>query len=258
MSGRNLAALDLAQTWTAEQTFRENVAIGDASGSPGESRVSFRALSAFGYGVIDYQESTFNATRDPSLYVGLNQGADGNQVVAGQAAISMGFENHYNDGTADIKTEAYIQIVPTAGGVTRYRPLFVQHNQTSNYIATTLAGDQVDVAYSDNTTRIARFVRNALTIETSDPATDTFLVLAAATGRASKIQMGRNGVANVLELSMVSASQAAIIIKDQANTQQGVLRMYSSKASATAKCVAIGADDTSATLVVVEIGRAHV
>lgn len=100
---------------------------------------------------ISYNESLFNGTYDPSVFVGYNLLANGSQLNTNDISWGLGLEADYNDGSKHV-AEAYLQLNTHAAVSTYFRPLFFQVNRdtyrvTASTIVAGLGG--LNVAWDD-------------------------------------------------------------------------------------------------------------
>ncbi|MBV9124854.1 MAG: hypothetical protein JO112_15980, partial [Planctomycetes bacterium] len=180
----------------------------------------------------------FNGTQDPILDIGYNQDEYGAKITPNQPGLSWITEANYNDGSPDLKMEAYLQYVSANGG-SPIRPLFFQFDRVTNALTSAvLRGNPVNIQ-APNGSNIASFSPGNVTVGGLSGGT-TSLVVQAAAGQTGILQLGYNGVNNQLTIHP-RANSAAITLGSQIP-----LLLYNTPNGAPGASLAVGAGDNSA------------
>jgi hypothetical protein len=218
--------------------------------------------------VFGASEPAFNGNYDPVVGWGYNQDAGGGLIQSGEPGLRWNVEGDYNDG-ANRTMESYLQY-RSADTLTTIRPLFFQFNRGTNTLsASQLLGSPLHLQDSDGTdtglfskagvtliapaislnsaagTTMAQSVPNTFQVNAVGTSADTNLAVLAASGRASHLQMGNNGTANVYSINTVTASPSTLNHVLNGNT---VLTLYASPNGASGAAIAVGTgSDNTAT-----------
>lgn len=152
---------------------------------------------------------TFNAVKEASMYIGYNTKADGTLVSATEPGWSIGIESRYNDGTAAVKQELYVQYTRISGtfagsGLGYARPFFLQWDRTNQVHAQTIIATPLYFMAADCFTRVA-YIDNTLGM------TFESLPIVFLTNNANAVlQRNAAGNANVSLLKLNASNQVEI------------------------------------------------
>lgn len=198
-------------------------------------------VSGRGPTVVDYKENTFSGTVDPTLYIGYNQDANGNSLLAGEPGLSWCVEGNYNDGTGQNKMEAYLQFLKAAGG-SSIRPIFAQLNRSTETVSA-LSFNSPDTTFYDGASEVMDVAKNAVTIWAPNAVDNTLRLKADATHQ-SKLALGSNGTDDRLVVQTAATTRGEIMVGGTM-----ALRIYSINSGAAGALAVGGVNDNSATLI---------
>jgi hypothetical protein len=196
---------------------------------------------------IDYYDSLWGATYDPGIYFGYNQNAGGVPFLAGEPGLSLGIEgNYWVASTGSNEMEVYFQYID-GFGQTFLRPMFFSINRATRRVDAAWIGGAPTINFGDaNTNAInAQITTNGLYVYGVNPTHGTVLNLqtAAGSGQPGVLELGYNGINNVLQIFPTGATSVLF----QINGTNG-FRYYQAPlgGSAAGSITVGGIDDNSA------------
>jgi hypothetical protein len=217
------------------------------------------ADAARGPAVLSIAENLFSTVKDPTLYVGMNLNANGVLVNSGESVgFALGFEEHYNDGSANPKAEMYLQWTK-AGGASYVRPFFSQFDKTTQKVTSvsitgsdetnTGSGGAQVVFYGGNASvgqwLTATLTNNSFVVRSVGTAAETILTVQGATGRAGLLYLGFNGDNSFARLSPISSGMA-VQIAGAGPAGENVAYFYKAPIGAPGAAFAVGVNDNEA------------
>jgi hypothetical protein len=240
MSRRNLAALDLAQTFSAEQTFSGGVKYPRGDGGAGAFGLHIGGQYFTPSGVPAGASSGGGANIfDPVAYVGWNYGDGGLPIVASQPFIGLSMEYDYQESAANgghRAMELYWE-ARNAANTQNIRPVMIQLKRDAttqddflkflNFnggggtsAGTVLTGIPIRMSHARDVTgsitqavpTIFEFNRNELKIKAPDP-TDTVLNVQAEATKSAKLLLGWHGTDDVMTIKPEALTNASFFLK---------------------------------------------
>jgi hypothetical protein len=159
---------------------------------------------------IDYLDTLWGTTYDPGIAFGYNQNASGVPFLAGEPGLSLEVEgNYYVASNGHNQMEVYIQYID-GFNQTVLRPMMFTINRATRRVDGAWIGGAPTINFGDaNTNKInAQISTNALYLYGVNPAYGTVVNLQTAAGsnQPGVLDLGYNGIANVLQIFPTSAT----------------------------------------------------